>query len=206
MTTEIFNTNFDYEAAGFRQRHMEQTFDNFTAVTDRQKEVVQLLIDHAECFSNRWVILTGKPGTGKDHLLSALVKMWIDKNLNRPKVYADTQQGILRKYRTMAYNTEGMNEEETMRWFLNLDILVIRDVGVKGLTDNERATMVDMLDHRYNDRKLVFMSANLERAEFKTAFDERVASRINEMALKYEGKSSISCDWDDYRRTKRTEE
>jgi len=197
---------FDYAAAGFRERHLEQTLDNFHAVTDRQKEVVRLLIEHAECFSNRWVILIGPPGTGKDHLLSGLVKLWVEKNLTHPKIYADTQQGILRKYRVMAYNTEGTNEDYAMEWYTKLDILVIRDAGVKDLTDNERATMVDMIDHRYNDRKLTFMSGNIGASDVAVKFDARVDSRIAEMALRYEDKPYIYCKWNDYRRTVRTEE
>jgi DNA replication protein DnaC len=198
--------NYDLRKVGFRERHMEQTFENYTAVTDRQKTVVQLLKDHAECFSNRWVVMIGPPGTGKDHLLSALVKSWVSMNLNNPKIYADTQQGILRKYRVLAYNTEGNTELDAMRYFCDLDILVMRDVGVKDLTDNERATMVDMIDRRYDDRKLVFVSGNLAPGEFKIAFDERVASRLVEMALRYENNPYISCKWSDYRRTERKED
>jgi len=197
---------FDYTSAGFRERHMEQTFHNYYAVTDKQKDVVIALQDHAECFSSKWVILLGPPGTGKDHLLSALTKAWVEKNLStHPKVYADTLQGILRKYREMAYNTEGVTEIDAMNWFAGLDILVLRDVGVKEMTSNELATIVDIIDHRYNDRRLIFMSGNVAPEGIKEVFDERVASRISEMGLLFMEKPYIKCDWKDYRRERREE-
>ena len=183
--------------SGYLPRHLDQTFDNFDVPNARARIVGA--VKKYDPASGKWLFLLGKTGTGKDHIASAIGREYV---LNSYKsIYAGTMQAIMRRYRDMAFG-EVRSETEAFKDIAEVGLLIIRDIGVKSLTDAERGVIVDILDHRYNCNLPVIVTGNVRPEMLKDVFDERVIDRMKEVSYTINDKFTVAFDWDSYREGK----
>ncbi|GEM_PF-3350868 len=182
---------------GIMPTEERQTFDAYTMYAPAQAEVVAICRRWAPRAARNWLALFGKCGTGKDHLATAMLLHNIDKLRT---CYADSAAGVMAMFRTKAYHAGGNGEMEALRWFERLDVLVLRDVGVKQATNSEFGTIIELLDRRYRAGKAVVITSNMSPKEFKQAFSDRAADRLWQLGMIHNGNPYVICDWESWRR------
>jgi len=181
---------------GVTEREEAQTFDSYEIYAEAQRAIIDACKVWNPEADRNWLVLFGKCGTGKDHLATAMLLR------NRDGIracYADSAAGVIALFRTKAYDQDD-GEMEALRWFEKLDVLVLRDVGVKQATNAEFATIVEILDRRYRTDRAVIITSNMTPAEFRTAFSDRLVDRLWQRGMLYAGKPYVVCDWPSWRR------
>jgi len=129
----------------------------------------------------------GDCGTGKTRAMYALLKTAIIRGYCGRVI--DFGQ-LCREIRA-AYDTK-VSEQAIREKFLQLDVLMIDDMGLKStVTDYEYSVFYDILDTRLSNRLATIISSNKEPYVIGEAFDKRIASRLNLFkVLQFTGK-----DW-----------
>ena len=183
--------------SGYRKRNLVQTFDNFVPPNAKAKAIVDNIKQYKPS-SGKWLFMIGKTGTGKDHLACAIGRQYLEANA-RHTVLAGTMQSITRIYRDNAFG-EYRNETGAFDDIARVGLLIIRDAGVKTLTDAERGLIVDVLDARYDENLPVIVTGNFAPDSMSKVFDERVTDRLREVAYYINGSPVATCDWESYRR------
>lgn len=124
----------------------------------------------------------GDCGTGKTHLLSAIIKEMFRKNVSAYFI------STTRLYQQLKQNFN--SENGIMQKLEEVDVLCLDDVGSERVTDWRRDELFYLIDQRYSNIKKTFVSSNKTLSELSELFDDRIASRIAGMCevMKIEGK------------------
>lgn len=179
---------------GLIGREIHQTFDAFEVTCPEQAEAKAIAQDYANGDGGRpWLVLDGNTGTGKDHLASAVCHVFSARG---DRVFAESLFGVSAYYRSMAYDGKG-SEWDALEYFDSLDLLVLRDVGVKQIQGAELATVIELLDRRARLQKSLIITTNIGLAGLHELLTARVTDRMCELA--YTGKAVI-CNWPSFRR------
>ena len=75
---------------------------------------------------------------------------------------------------------------------IDLDLLVIDEVGVQSGTENERNILFDIINGRYENMKSTLIITNLDRSQLPDYLGERIVDRLREnggMLIPISGKS-----------------
>ena len=171
------------ELAGIKSLFMNATFDNYAITNAKQ----QILIERLKAYDLKQnMVLIGKTGTGKTHLLIAL----IDKLIRQGK-----KCHYVKFYQLARIKVE---DKKLFQNMLNCDFLVIDEFGVMD-SDFKSDLLFEIVDMRYDDQKYIALISNLEAGQLtpssdgKTGLSNTLYSRIKQNCL------SVNCDWIDYR-------
>jgi DNA replication protein DnaC len=136
------------------------------------------------------ILLGGARGVGKTTLAVATLKELIEKGFI---VYfgniVDIKNRIYKSYDT---NTT----EEVIERMLDVDLLVIDDLGKETETDNVNELIYKLINTLWNEERGVFITTNLDKAAFIERYDPSVYSRLCDMCEFYR------VTGDDYRQKK----
>lgn len=136
-------------------------------------------------------ILTGPAGTGKSHLAHSIAfninEMSADYKKQLTCLFIDftsVMEKILASYGDKA--TDKKTAEYYIDLMKNADVLVLDDLGTdvgktdtkKQASDHTYKTLFKILNAR-EGTKTTIISTNLTYAQLKTAYDERISSRIS---------------------------
>lgn len=137
------------------------------------------------------VVLTGPAGTGKSHLAHSIAfninEMSADYKKQLTCLFIDftsVMEKILASYGDKA--TDKKTAEYYIDLMKNADVLVLDDLGTdvgktdtkKQASDHTYKTLFKILNAR-EGTKTTIISTNLTYAQLKTAYDERISSRIS---------------------------
>lgn len=178
----------------FGLRYADSSFDNYLTSSKEQEQVKQLCIDYikADKSKGQSLIMYGKPGTGKNHLLAAMYRSGL--NFMPVKIeYINAEK--------MAMQKNGQNWMMAFSKYINTSILVIPDLIIRsnGLSDSIKEILYYLIDERYNNFKPVIICTNVDIPELKKAIDfdgsDRVSDRLREMI----GDRLCCMNWETYR-------
>jgi DNA replication protein DnaC len=131
--------------------------------------------------NGKGLFLSGTVGTGKTHLLAAIIdyaarikKQYIDY-YNIVSLLNNIRFTFKRKYE------DSLSTEEITNRLKKCSVLMIDDMGTENLTDWASEILFDIIDYRYSNLKSMVISTNLSTIEIKEKLDERLMSRIYEM-------------------------
>lgn len=136
------------------------------------------------------LLLYGRPGTGKTHLLKALCVRWAS-----PTVRAH--------FETVSEAVQGMRDQlddgklaDVMRRFVEPRVLVLDDLGAEGTTDWMQEQLLTLLERRMRSGRVTFMSSNIDMREkaARARYDERLLDRLMEQMV------FVRCDGPSHRR------
>lgn len=135
------------------------------------------------------ISLLGIRGTGKTQMSSCLIQEVCA--LQVECLYVTTRRFFMKIRET--YRDSGPTEIEALKHYTDPFLLVLDEVGVRGETDWEDKTLIDLIDTRYGAMKDTLLMSNHTEEEFKEAVGLSVISRMSETG------GIIECKWESFR-------
>lgn len=169
----------------------DQTFDSYHR--DLQPHALDAARDFATDPDLWWLLMKGRPGTGKSHLLVAIANALLPAR--RPLYFIAPD--LLDYLRAGMRDGDDDNETAIARTkrVSTCDVLLIDDYGAENTTPWADERMYQIIDHRYRYRLPLVLATNL--AEDK--MPPRIASRLHDTARS----RVINMTPGDYRRSDR---
>jgi DNA replication protein DnaC len=174
--------------ANIPARYRHCTLDNFSAYNESLERAVDLARRVANGFPvvNRGLFLEGQPGVGKTHLAVAVLKHAIESTGARGLFY-DTRD-LLRVIRSTYDPSIRTTELEILRPVMQVDLLVLDDLGAEKTSEWVEETMNLIVNTRYNERRLSIFTSNYADIPDDTdpnsllfRIGHRMRSRLHEM-------------------------
>lgn len=180
-----------YGALAIPPRYAKKGFNDFI-VTDANRANFEFMRDYAKnadsaVSAGRSLILLGNPGTGKTHLACATLRVFRDQGYTGLYTTVERMIQMIR-----ATWSSGESEAAVIRRFVDVDLLVLDEVGVQTGSDNEKKLLFSVLNGRYENVKPTLLMGNETVAGFKAYLGERVIDRLREndgRALVFSGQS-----------------
>ena len=187
-----------FKRAAIPRRFQSRRFGNYTvdeSVPD-QADALERTKRYAKHFDKALergssMILYGNPGTGKNHLAAAIAHHIIPTF--GASVMMITVYELMQKVRAV-YQDKTKSEEELIREIVELDLLILDEVGVQLGTKHEEVILTSIIDGRYADMRPTLLLSNLTREQLVAQLGMRVVDRMEEG-----GGGAIAFTWDSYR-------
>ena len=174
------------EACGVSKRYLSASMD------DIDPKLRQSFL-HAK---NESYFLWGNPGTGKTHLVSAIVAE-IVRSAPPKHIYEDgrLKAVVLPQYPSLisvpdllleireAFRDGSQQTESDIIdcYTTGIKSLILDDLGVEKTTDWSLQTLYSIIDRRYRDMRQTIITSNLSLKGIAEKVGDRIASRISEM-------------------------
>lgn len=146
----------------------------------------------------RGLLFMGSVGTGKTHLSSAILRGLIEKGI--PCLFYEF--GALLKEIQNSYNPVSQTSElKLLAPVYETEVLVLDELGAIKPTDWVRETMMQIINTRYNDRKLTIFTTNYldtRNAPEEEVLEDRIGMRLRSRL--YEMCKTIVVEGEDFRR------
>jgi len=180
---------------GIGTRYFNKTFRNYEA-KGNEKAVSECRLFCKNFVKNlaegRGLFLTGTVGTGKTHLIAAIIDYIarIYKRKYNLLIIYFTSTGLLSELKS---SYEDKTSDELISDIKHCTLLVIDDFGAEKTTDWVLETYFEIIDYRYANLYPTIIATNLTDIEIKQKLSERIMSRI------YESCKGIKLTGKDYR-------
>lgn len=177
--------------AAIPKRFLEKTIETFEVRSESQRVARQMVVEYidtldANLASGRCLIFSGNVGVGKTHLACAIANRAVRSG--HSTFFASVSK-LIRLVRA----SWGTREEQTViDNLIDLDLLIIDEVGVQAGTENERNILFDIINGRYENMKSTLIITNLDRSQLPDYLGERIVDRLREnggMLIPISGKS-----------------
>jgi DNA replication protein DnaC len=148
---------------------------------------------------DRGLLFMGTVGVGKTHLSVAILRELIEKKGVSCLFY---EFGSLLKEIQNSYNSVSQSSElKVLNPIFEVDVLVLDELGASKPTEWVRDTMMQIINARYNDKRLTIFTTNYHDRPFNQS-EETLADRIGERLRSrlYEMCKSVVIEGGDYRR------
>jgi DNA replication protein DnaC len=200
MDTEKTPIGYFHEHVGRRYRSC--TFDSFEVTTDEQSNALnacRAYVDgwHENYCSGKSLCLIGPKGTGKDHLMVAVVHE-IYRRAKRECVHCHYRDGLtlFAEFRDAISQRAEVDEDRLVERYSTVPLLALSDpVPPKGmLSEYEMRMFLRIVDRRYRDMKPIATTINVaSRAEADERMGSQAADRLFDDAI------VVKCNWRSYR-------
>lgn len=179
-------------ASNIPKRFVGCEFSNYEALTDDQQRVLRRCESYANEFARyrdlgACLLLCGRPGTGKNHLATAISR----------KVLADgfTVLRIKASQYLDAYWAKSFDEREAwLRGIASVDLLILDEIGRSSQAKAAQDAFFRLLDSRYESQLPNLLATNLNRDELIEVLGEATYDRLTQG-----GSVRLTLDWESYR-------
>lgn len=132
------------------------------------------LVDHS--MTGRGILLHGGVGTGKSHLLAALLADCIELGASRPRYYVVPD--------LLAAHRAAQNERITpMDDARAADVLVLDEIAAAPMTEWASAELFRLIDFRHRECRMTLIGTNATADQLPKLIGERAADRLRESCL-----------------------
>lgn len=186
------------EDRGVSIRNSSVRLDAISPRNEKQSEALVSMIAMRESIKKNGntgnLILIGSVGTGKTMLTSGMVcdLLIAKKNPATARVI-----DIIRSMKDTWKKDCQKTETQLIAEYVNLDLLIIDEIGVQFGSDTEKMFIFDIIDGRYNKMKPTILISNLTMQGIKECIGERCVDRLRE-----DGGKVIAFDFESQRGTK----
>jgi DNA replication protein DnaC len=191
------------EAARIPRRYGECSVSNYHPATNNSSHLrafnlaYRLVREYPSI--DQGLLLMGSCGVGKTHLAVAIIHGLIEKGV--PCLFYEF--GALLKKIQESYNAPAQTSEmKVLAPIFEAEVLVLDELGASKPTDWVRDTMMQIINSRYNDRKLTIFTTNyydVRSNQYEENLEARIGvrlrSRLHEMC------KTVIIEGDDYRLT-----
>ena len=148
----------------------------FSSDPNKMRRYYQNAVVYADSFRPHCpsIIMRGKTGLGKTHLALAIANEVIKKGYT---VLCDNAQNIIEIAESEKFSKDG-DFASAISMFLDVDLLVIDDVGSEVSTEFARTVMFRIIDGRLRQNQSTIITTNLTFEQMKQFYDYRIVSRI----------------------------
>ncbi|HEX8707405.1 MAG TPA: ATP-binding protein [Pyrinomonadaceae bacterium] len=147
---------------------------------------------------DRGLVFMGTVGVGKTHLSVAILRGLIEKGVG----CVFYEFGSLLKEIQNSYNPISQTSElKVLAPVFEAEVLVLDELGASKPTDWVRDTMMQIINTRYNDRKLTIFTTNYldgRRTERDETLEDRIGVRLRSRL--FEMCKTVQIEGDDYRK------
>ncbi len=147
------------KAARIPDRYSGCSLQNYKTFSPTQREAFEFAWELATKYPavNRGLLFTGSVGVGKTHLAVGILKAIIANGF--PGLFYEF--GSLLKQIQDSYNSISQTSEmRVLAPVYHAEVLVLDELGASVPTDWVRDTMYQIINHRYNQRKLTIFTTN----------------------------------------------
>jgi DNA replication protein DnaC len=153
----------------------ERTLTNF-----KRSPGTETMVAAAQRFASRegarTLVLVGRTGTGKSHLLEAIGRQALDAGRS---VRYDLTSSLLNRLRhTYDSDNNGEDLHDLMGWYQRIDCLMIDDIGVESPTHWAREQLTTLVEERLHGARWTVISTNLNKDAMADRMGDRLASRL----------------------------
>lgn len=162
--------------------YQTKDFSTFFQDTESQREAFNM----AERFVNGWekakaggygLLFLGGCGTGKTHLACAIMLELMERYLFvYPRYYKVSE--IFSAVRSTYQIGVITNEEEMLKFFSSIQLLVIDEVGIQKGSEAEKRILFSILDNRVTSNKPTILMSNLGPKALAELLGDRLYDRV----------------------------
>ncbi len=147
---------------------------------------------------DRGLLFMGTVGVGKTHLSAAILRGLIEKGIN----CLFYEFGVLLKEIQSSYNpVSQMSESKVLAPLYEAEVLALDELGASKPSDWVRDTMMQIINTRYNHRKLTIFTTNYtdeHQRDTEETLEDRIGVRLRSRL--FEMCRTVLIEGDDYRR------
>ncbi len=174
----------DRERMGIPERLAGVKFDSYRTNTPGQERVKKRFMDLEQGSFN--IIATGNVGTGKTMLSCCLLEQIRGKRSGKMIRLIEMIRVLKETWRKDSQQTE----RDVIRSLVDLDILIIDEVGIQFGSETEALFLFDVINGRYDKMRPTVMLSNLGIDALKQSLGERIIDRMRD-----DGGCLLQFDW-----------
>jgi DNA replication protein DnaC len=173
--------------SGITGKYADMQLDNYSINYPEQKKVYDWIMQH----DNKWMFMSGSPGTGKTHLAIGVLR----RRIMSQKTGCYVTAFDMLKNCIMDYNGDG---GQLVR-YETVDCLVVDECEKFWATksENDRNIFFDIIEKRYSARRQTICITNAEKDEMIARMGE---THLNPMISRFKEMGNVLyMNWTDYR-------
>lgn len=172
--------------ANIPRRYQNCSFKNFEVHNDSHRDALRISKQFVKNYPVQDVglLFIGPCGVGKTHLAVAIIQELIEKK-GVPCAFYDFRD-LIRDIQATYDPEADMTTSEVLQPVLNTPVIVLDELGAKRTTAWVEETVFQIINHRYNEKKLTIFTTNYldkgeeedKRSEFYKKGEETLIDRI----------------------------
>jgi DNA replication protein DnaC len=193
--------------ADIPRRFRGKTLESFEIKTPAQEKVLAVVRDYVQHFTNYYaagccLTFLGGVGTGKSHLGCAAAQAVVNIECVSPNRsifhtfysarYVSAAQLVRHVRDTWGTSTA---TTEVIEDFVEIDLLILDEIGASAGTDSERALLYEVIDLRWQNVRPTIAISNCGLDGLTNVISERGVDRLND-----HGGMVCVFDWESYRK------